>query len=1109
MKVTTLNVRGDLGKKINYLDKYLPNMHAIALQETHTTKDTVNSIVWAHKNKWHFIWSHGETNSRGVAILLNKQHYTKPPTNIKTDKEGRWVWCKAEDTSGTTIILGSVYTPHTHNNCTEYLDKLELGLPENTPALIGGDWNTTLYKGEKSNDSEEWKTTKQTRALKNFAERHSLEDTSNKAVPQFTFRARNSELMERLDRWLYKGNTEEWKWKAGVILFPWSDHDASTIQRVEGKRSTNLWKLNTSILKSPTAVKAVQEVWSNRKEATQRTTDPMGWWEDTKLAIRAALITASTKMSAERTAKRKDLYKKVSSAKSREEREAYLHELKTLEENRIQGALIRARKKWHSARDRPTPHTLRKLATKRNAQRIEAIKWKGERHTNTTNIVKAAEEYYSQLFAEKETKEHAQDWLLSKLPRKLSKKAAEKLDRPVSDKEIRAAMKDSPKGKAPGMDGMPIEVYRILPGIEHGVLDMWDAAVDKGALPNMTKMGKLIILHKKKDREDLSNYRPLTLMNSDYKIIAKALASRLAKVTAEVVGKQQAGFIRGRRIKFNVIEAHLVTKHHNTGTGGAIVLLDFEKAYDRVNREWLWKTMNALGFGENFIQMMQVLHNRSTIVLCLNSEMSGSIAVESGVRQGCPIAPLLFAISTEPLRNVACEGLLHKGIITLGVHSTTSMYADDTTGYVADEQDLRCFMLEMSIYQLASGAALNLEKSSIIFLGEKFECGKLEVIEKNKFDRLLGFMISTDAKEEEVQKHTLDKFLDRCSKWKESSLCLAGKVAMVRVFAESTLEYTAPFHTYSGGALKTIKSAYWKAIYGTETTTRLAFDKATHHTKKGGLGALNIEARLGAHLALWIPQAEEHAEEAWAKLFTRARKCGRPNDPKDVVQRAWHWWGLAKDKIKKPVDTPWKVKWIYKALIPEQPKIPPKLKEIAGVEWENNWAYLDNMPVRGKVGEIRWRNWLCKLKVKTNNNTPNACECGNVGDSEHVLNACPIAHGMRDLTNKILAPIKVKITKGQWNRDWIRDNFESPEAGAEETADIVMTAAKTTLWRRYTNAHYGEGTSTGADREGETQLWEEIRLASHIAEARSTPKLTKVTLKEITKTTQPTHQTHN
>jgi Reverse transcriptase (RNA-dependent DNA polymerase) len=114
-----------------------------------------------------------------------------------------------------------------------------------------------------------------------------------------------------------------------------------------------------------------------------------------------------------------------------------------------------------------------------------------------------------------------------------------------------------------------------------------------GKLSKMTKFGKMVLIHKKGDKENLVNYRPLTMLNSDYKMVAKVLANRLQKVVSELVDESQIGFIKERRIDSNIMEVVMTCERNRQK--GAVVLLNFEKAYDRVDRGWLERVLIQVG----------------------------------------------------------------------------------------------------------------------------------------------------------------------------------------------------------------------------------------------------------------------------------------------------------------------------------------------------------------------------------------------------------------------------------------------------------------------------------------------------------------------------------
>jgi hypothetical protein len=114
-------------------------------------------------------------------------------------------------------------------------------------------------------------------------------------------------------------------------------------------------------------------------------------------------------------------------------------------------------------RDCLTPYILRKLSSRTSAQNIETISWKNIRHTNTDDILKAGEEFYTALFSEKPTEKEVQDWLLACTSSTVLPNVANKLDRDITVSEICKTMKQMPRGKTPSVDGM---LYRAIPGIE-------------------------------------------------------------------------------------------------------------------------------------------------------------------------------------------------------------------------------------------------------------------------------------------------------------------------------------------------------------------------------------------------------------------------------------------------------------------------------------------------------------------------------------------------------------------------------------------------------------------------------------------------------------------
>ena len=170
------------------------------------------------------------------------------------------------------------------------------------------------------------------------------------------------------------------------------------------------------------------------------------------------------------------------------------------------------------------------------------------------------------------------------IPKKVSGRDSDKLSKRISLEEIQEAIKAMANEKALGMDGLPIEFYKDnIDWIGEELLLFYNDAFDNDSLGSDMNRGIIKLLPKTGDESFVKNWRPITLLNLSYKIIAKLLARRIADITKNIVSVTQTGFIRGRYILENLITSwEAMNWAKESGQEVAMILLDFEKAYDRV-----------------------------------------------------------------------------------------------------------------------------------------------------------------------------------------------------------------------------------------------------------------------------------------------------------------------------------------------------------------------------------------------------------------------------------------------------------------------------------------------------------------------------------------------
>lgn len=171
---------------------------------------------------------------------------------------------------------------------------------------------------------------------------------------------------------------------------------------------------------------------------------------------------------------------------------------------------------------------------------------------------------------------------------------------------------------------------------------------EKGEMCNSMKRAVLTLIFKKGDKCLLKNYRPISLTNYDYKIIAFILANRLQQVIGSLIHHDQSGYIKGRYIGQNsraIMDIYEYCEKLNLP--GVILSLDFQKAFDRLEWNFMFQILEKYNFGHNFIRWIKILYNDPSIIIKNNGWLSKPIKTERGIRQGCPISSLLFILAVE------------------------------------------------------------------------------------------------------------------------------------------------------------------------------------------------------------------------------------------------------------------------------------------------------------------------------------------------------------------------------------------------------------------------------------------------------------------------------
>ena len=225
-------------------------------------------------------------------------------------------------------------------------------------------------------------------------------------------------------------------------------------------------------------------------------------------------------------------------------------------------------------------------------------------------------------------------------------------------------------------------------------------------------------LFKKGDKKLLKNWRPISLLNVDYKICSKALANRLAKVLSSIINEEQTCSVPGRTIFENLALFWDVLDHVNiTNETGILVSLNQEKAFDRVDHTFLCRTLERFGFGPSF--WISNLYHGASMKIIVNGFLTEKIFLKRGVRQGDSLSPLLYVICAEVLAQNIRNHTGIQGFLLPGAHSYFKIrqYADDSTCFLKDTCSLQNLFYLLRKFERGTGAKLNLSKTEAMWLG--------------------------------------------------------------------------------------------------------------------------------------------------------------------------------------------------------------------------------------------------------------------------------------------------------------------------------------------------------------------------------------------------------
>lgn len=317
-----------------------------------------------------------------------------------------------------------------------------------------------------------------------------------------------------------------------------------------------------------------------------------------------------------------------------------------------EGAKIRSKAQWLEEGKKPTRFFFRQEQTRAEKNFLESLVDKnGVEKSSQEDLESILVDFYTSLFSKDVIDMQVQTELIDDLEFSLTDSVSEQCEGWFTKEELLSALQGLQTGKSPGSDGLPTEFC----------LTFWDSLCDLllrvfnepfhlGVLLDSQRKGLLRLIRKKDKRNLANNWRPISLLNTDYNLASKVITERFKVVRSSIVHGDQTCSVPGRSIFSNLqlVRAVLDTIDKTNETG-ILVTLDQEKAFDRVDHEFLMRVLSKFGFGPSFCGWVSLFYTNVFSHIICNGQLSSPVFLQRGVRQGCPLSPLLYVLVSEVL----------------------------------------------------------------------------------------------------------------------------------------------------------------------------------------------------------------------------------------------------------------------------------------------------------------------------------------------------------------------------------------------------------------------------------------------------------------------------
>ncbi|GKB85929.1 putative RNA-directed DNA polymerase [Tanacetum coccineum] len=655
----------------------------------------------------------------------------------------------------------------------------------------------------------------------------------------FTWMNKEGTKMSKLDHFLVSENVLDNYPDIKVTALDqlWSDHNPVLLYIKKLDYSPIPFKFFHSWLQRPDLNVIIKETWAEFSH--QNVSTRIQFHTKLKELKKKIKVWHANVKQFERTRQQeiltllKSLEEKIDSGRAsngeREERIILLQECDDLEKMAAMDMVQKARIRWDVEGDENTKKIHGMIKQRRRRQMVQGLTIDGVWVSNPNEVKTAFLNFYKEKFQ-------------------------------AQDSSIRAAVWACGSNKALGPDGFSFHfLKKYWELISYDVTEFVTNFFDSCSMPSGANSAFITLIPKVANPLYIKDYRPISLIGVQYKIIAKLLANRLSKVVHKIVNHEQSAFISGRHILDGLLMLSEVIEWYKKQNEKLMIFkVNFEKAYDSV-----------------------CLHSARTSIL-VNGSPSSEFSIKRELRQGDPLSPFLFILVMEglhlALKDAVQSNLIHGAKVGASNFRISHLFYADDVVIVSDwsPRDMDNIIRVLQVFYLALGLKINIYKSNVYGIGVSTE----EVSDMARVTGCaagiipfiyLGLPIGSNMKRTTNWNKLVDLFRSKLSSWKASLLSIGGRLTLIKSVLGSVGIYYMSIFKVPETILKSLErlraTFFWG---GNEERKKLAWIKWVNvlaSFDKGGLAVGSLKAVNLALLQKWRWRLVHNPDALWVQLI--------------------------------------------------------------------------------------------------------------------------------------------------------------------------------------------------------------------------------------------------